>query len=212
MSTSTKKYDNMFSEVSPMKDADIKQESSTLSKSNRAANGSSKLLKNHYRATKGTAVKFITLQALTSSVTTSDREEEGVVTTSDVSVVFHQCGEATKELVAIVTQYDYTKAVEIPEILDESKPASGGCWGIKTLNLLKSPTSVLLNTIKFNPADAPSRQTQVWMLEKICASVSSDLKKLVDFKFDILPVSQQEGSVYLKLLFDIIYNMTKPVV
>ena len=220
MSTSTNKYDTLFSEVSPMKDADIKKESSTLSESNRGAKGSSELLKNHHRATKGTTNKFITLQALTSSVTTSDTEEEGVVTTSDVSVVFQQCGEATKELVAIVTQYDYTKAVEIPEILDESKPASSGRWGTKTLNLLKNPTSVSLDTIKkyvsdtmqFTPADAPSRQTQVWMLETIRASVSSDLKTLVDSKFDILPVAQQGGSVYLKMLFDIIYNMTEPVV
>jgi hypothetical protein len=109
-----------------MKDADIKQESSTLSESNRGAKGSSELLKNHYRATKGTKTKFITIQALTSSGITTDTEEEGVVTTSDVSVVFQQCGEATKELLGIITQYDYHKAVEIPELVDETKAPSSG--------------------------------------------------------------------------------------
>ena len=220
MSTSTNKYDTLFSEASAMQDADIKQESSTLSESNRGAKGSSELLKNHYRATKGTTTKFITIQALTSSGITSDVEEEGVVTTSDVSVVFQQCGEATKELLGITTQYDYHKAVEIPELVDETKAPSSGRWGTKTINLLKNPTSVSLNDIKkyvadtmqHTPTDSPARQTQLWMLEVIRGSISIDLKTLVDTKFDVLPVSQQGGSVYLKLVFDIIYNMTEPVI
>ena len=220
MSTSTNKYDNLFSEISAMKDADIKQESSTLSENNRGAKGSSELLKNHYRATKGTKTKFITIQALTSSGITNDTEEEGVVTTSDVSVVFQQCGEATKELTGIVTQFDYHKAVEIPELVDATKAPSSGRWGTNTLNLLKNPTSASLDVIKeyvsdtmqYTPPDSPARQTQLWLLETVRDSISSDLKALADTKFDVLPVSQQGGSVYLKLIFDIIYNMTEPVI
>ena len=218
MSTSMNKYDNMFSKVSPMKDEDIKQESSTLSENNRGAKGSSELQKNHHRATKGTGTKFITLLALTSSGTTTDTEEEGVVTTSDVSVMFRQAEEATKQLEAIITQYDYHKAVEIPEY--KTKPASSGRWGIATTNLLKHPTKVSLDTLKeyasdtmkHTPVNSPVRQTQIWFLETVRESVSMDLRILVDSKFDVLPLSEQGGSVYLKLLFDIIYNMTEPVI
>ena len=74
-----------------MDDKDITQESSTLSENNRGAKGSSELQKNHYCATKGTETKFITLLGLTSGVTATDTEENGVIPTSDVSVVYRQC-------------------------------------------------------------------------------------------------------------------------
>ena len=93
-----------------MKDDDIMQEYSTLSENNRGAKGSSELLKNHYRATRGTITeKFIALQALASSGTTTDTEEDGVITTSDVLVVNEQCEGATKQMKVIVTQYDLHK-------------------------------------------------------------------------------------------------------
>lgn len=220
MSASTNKYDNLFSAATPMSVEDIKKESSTLSENNRGAKGSQELLKNHYRATKGTAQKFITLQALTSSGTTTDTEEEGVVSTSDVSVVYQYCAEATKELETIIAQFDYYKAVDIPELLDESQLASNGRWGATTTNLLKNPTLVSLDTVKAYTRDtmqltqpnAPARQTQGWFLECVRASISIDLRTLVDSKFDALPITEQGGSVYLKLLFDIIYNMTEPVI
>ena len=135
-------------------------------------------------------------------------------------MVFQQCGEATKELTRIVTQYDYHKAVVIPELVDASKAPSSGRWGTKPVNLLKNPTAVLLDNIKeyvsdtmqYTPPDSPAKQTQLWLLETIRDSLSNDLRTLADSKFDVLPVSQQGGSVYLKLIFDIIYNMTEPVV
>lgn len=203
-----------------MDDKDIRQESSVLSEKDRGAKGSSELLKNHHRATKGTEIKFITLQGLTSGGTTTDSEENGLVATSDVSVVFRQGAEATKQLQAIVTRFDYHKAIDIPELLDESKPASSGRWGSKTTNLLENPASISLeivrkyvkDTMQNTPDDAPARQTQSWMKETIQDSISGDLRTLVDGKFDALPISEQGGSVYLKLLFDIIYNMTEPVI
>ena len=203
-----------------MDDKDIRQESSVLSEKDRGAKGSSELLKNHHRATKGTEIKFITLQGLTSGGTTTDSEENGLVTTSDVSVVFRQGAEATKQLQAIVTRFDYHKAIDIPELLDESRPASSGQWGNKTTNLLENPASIPLATVRKyvkdtmqnTEDDAPARQTQLWSLESVRASLSIDLRFLVDGKFDVLPITEQGGSVYLKLLFDIVYNMTEPVI
>lgn len=203
-----------------MDDKDIRQESSVLSEKDRGAKGSSELLKNHHRATKGTEIKFITLQGLTSGGTTTDSEESGLVATSDVSVVFRQGAEATKQLQAIVARFDYHNAIDIPELLDESKPASSGRWGSKTTNLLENPALISLATVRMyvkdtmqnTPDDSPARQTQGWMKETIQDSISGDLRTLVDSKFDALPISEQGGSVYLKLLFDIIYNMTEPVI
>ena len=220
MSTSTNKYDVLFSRSNPMDDKDITQESSTLSEKDRGSKGSSELQKNYSRATKGTETKFITLLGLTSGATTTDIEEKGVIPTSDVAVVYRQCAEATKQFQAIVARFDYHKAVNIPELLDESKPPSSGRWGPKTTNLLENPTSVSLehvkmyskDTMQYTEDDAPAMQTQGWTLDSIRASISIDLRTLVDGKFEVLPISEQGGSVYLKLLFDIIYNMTEPVI
>ena len=66
--------------------------------------------------------------------------------------------------------------------------------------------------MQFTQPNAPARQTQGWFLESVRASISIDLRTLVDSKFDVLPIPEQGGSVYLKLLFDIIYNMTEPVI
>ena len=85
-----------------MDDKDITQESSTLSEKDRGAKGSPELQKNHARATKGTETKYITLLGLTSGGTTTDTEEKGVIPTSDVSVMYRQCAEVTKQFQAIV--------------------------------------------------------------------------------------------------------------
>ncbi len=202
-----------------MSDEDIKQESSCLAEGNRGAKGSVELQKNYARATKGTTKKFMTIQGLTSSGLTSETEEEGAITTSDISVVFQNCAEATKDLEQIVVMYDYKGAVYIPILNDATLDASSGRWSNKTVSLLDSPTAVSLDTIKlyvhdtykYSKPDAPARQTQDWLLATLRNSTSSDLRTLVDKKFDTLPVSEQGGSVYLKMIFDIVYNMTDPV-
>ena len=43
-------------------------------------------------------------------------------------------------------------------------------------------------------------------------SISNNLQSLVDKKFACLPVSKQGGSVYIKLLLNIVYNLTDTVI
>ena len=219
-STTRNKYDILFSNNTPLGDEEIRQESSTLSESDRGTKGSPEYNKNHHRATLGTSTKFITLSALTSKGITTEIEEEGVISTSDISIMFQQCGQATKQLMEIVTKFDYVKAVEIPVYADASKPASGGRWSNKTINILENPALVTLDHVKaysadiirLTPVNSSARQTQVWFLESVRNSLSEDLQTLVDDKFYVLPLDEQGGSVYLKLLFDIVYNMTEPVI
>jgi hypothetical protein len=218
-STTTSKYGNLFSSTH-LDDDEIKQESSFLSENDRGAKGSSELTKNYIRATKGTRTKLITLRALRLSNITTKTEEEGVIDTTDIWIMFQQCGLATKQLKEICTTFDYYKGVEIPEYVDSSKPATSGQWSNKTINILDNPTSVTLEHVKAytsdlircTPTNSTARQTQFWLLDAVRDSVSGDLKTLVDDKFDVLPVDEQGGSVYLKLLFDIVYNMTEPVI
>ncbi len=218
-SATTSKYDNLFASTD-LDDDDIKLESSFLSENDRGAKGSPELAKNYIRATKGTNTKFITLRSLKSNNVTTETEEDGVIDTADISTVFQQCGLATKQFKEICTEFDYGKMVEIPEYADSSKPATKGRWSNKTINLLENPTSVSLEHVKAytsdlirrTKADSTARQTQFWSLKALQKSVSGDLKTLIDDKFDVLPIDEQGGSVYLKLLFDIVYNMTEPVI
>jgi hypothetical protein len=218
-SATTSKYDKLFSS-NPLGDDEIKQETSFLSEKDRGVKGSSELTKNYIRATRGAKTKFITLKALASSGTTTDTEEDGVISTSDISIMFQQCAQASKQLKEIVTQFDYHKGVEIPDYADSSKPATNGRWANKTTNILENPTSVTLDhvraytsdLIRCTPPNSTEWQTQYWLLDTVRDSVSADLKTLVDYKFDVLPVDEQGGSVYLKMVFDIVYNMTEPLI
>ena len=150
---------------------------------------------------------------------TGETGEEGVITTSDIPVVFQTCAKASKDLARIVVMYDYT-AVNIPVLCDSSKDPSNERWRNKTVNLLHNPTGVTIervkqythNVLKFIPKTDPARKTQDWLLTTIKNSTSNNMWALVDKKFDRLPVCEQGGSVYLKLLFDIVYNMTDTVI
>ncbi len=217
--TTTSRYDNIFSS-SAIGDDEIIQESSFLSEKDRGAKGSPELLKNYLRATKGTHTKYVALKALASNSITTETEEEGVIFTSDIAIMFQQCALATKQLQEIATQFDLLKAIEIPLFADSSKPASKGRWSNKTINILENPTTLPLDhvraynkdMIRNTPPNSTERQTQYWLLEAVRNSTEANLKTLVNDKFDKLPVDERGGSVYLRILFDIVYNMTEPVV
>ena len=80
---------------------------------------------------------------------------------------------------------------------------------VKTLSLdeVKEYASDVLN---FDKQNGTGRQDQHWLLKLIRNSCSSDLRDIVDETFNELPVHQQGGSVYLKLIYDVIFNMTEP--
>jgi hypothetical protein len=81
--------------------------------------------------------------------------------------------------------------------------------GTLTLDAVKEYTS---DTLKFDKTDGTGRQDQHWLLKLIRNSCLSDLRDIVDETFNKLPVHQQGGSVYLKLIYDVVFNMTEPVI
>jgi len=219
MSATTNVLDQLFAVYqTPMSKKDIIQELSCLAAIDRRAKGSTELQKSFACATKGTTTKFMTIKGL--SKETGDTEEEGVTTTSDISVVFQTCAKASKDLERIVVMYNYNTSINISFLCDANKDPSSGQWSNKTVNLLPNPMGVTIksvkkythNVLKFSPKTDPARQTQDWRLATIKASTSTDLRALVNKKFDRLPVSKQGCSVYLTLLYNIIYNMTDTVI
>jgi hypothetical protein len=78
-----------------------------------------------------------------------------------------------------------------------------------TLDAVKEYTS---DTLKFDKANGTGRQDQHWFLKLIPNSFSSDLCDIDDKTFNVLPVHQQSRSVYLKLIYDVVFKMTKPVI
>jgi hypothetical protein len=201
-----------------MSNKDIMQESSCLAAKDCGAKGLTKLQKNFVCATKSTTTKYMTIKGLSKEI--GETEEEGVITTSDIAAVFQTCAEASKDLERIVVIYNYNTAVNIPVLCDSSKDPSSGQWINKTVNLLHNPTGVTIETVKqythnvlkFSPKTDPTRQTQDWLLTAIKNSTRNNLWAHIDKNFDRLPVWEQDGSVYLKMIFDIVYNMTYTVI
>jgi hypothetical protein len=82
---------------------------------------------------------------------------------------------------------------------------------VKTLTLDKVKV-YSSDILKFDKTNGIGRQDQHWLLKLICNSCLSDLRNIVDKTFNKLPVHQQRGSVYLKLIYDVVFNMTKPII
>ena len=57
---------------------------------------------------------------------TSENEEDGAIDTSDISVVFQKCAEATKDLEHIIVMYEYKGTMNIPLLNDANLDASKG--------------------------------------------------------------------------------------
>ena len=107
----------------------------------------------------------------------------------------------------------------IPKLVDKTSAANSGKWAAPTTDMLEDVNTLTLDavkeytsdTLKFDKANGTGRQDQHWLLKLIHNSCLSDLRDIVDKTFNKLPVHQQGGSVYLKLIYDVVFNMTEPV-
>ena len=123
-------------------------------------------------------------------------------------------------LMDCVKQFDMSDATTIPSLLNKTATANSGKWGGQTVDMLDNVKTLCLEDIqeytsgilKFDKTDGTLRQDQKWLLKLVPNSCSSNLQDIINETFRQLPIHQQEGSVYLKLIYDVIFNMTEPVV
>ena len=123
-------------------------------------------------------------------------------------------------LMDCVKQFDMQDAILIPALVDKSLAANNGKWAGPTTNMLEDVKTLSLDamkeytsdTLKFDKVNETGRQDQHWLLKLIHNSCSSDHWDIIDETFNELSVHQQGRSVYLKLIFDIVFNMTEPVI
>jgi hypothetical protein len=117
-----------------------------------------------------------------------------------------------------VKQFDMSDATAIPSLLNKTAATNSGKWGGQTVDMLDNVKTLCLEDIqeytsdilKFNKTDGTLRQDQKWLLKLVCNSCSSDLQDIANETFNYLPIHQQGGSVYLKLIYDVI--LTEPVI
>jgi len=115
-----------------------------------------------------------------------------------------------------------TSTIEIPSIVDDTKDPHDGKWGGTPTNLCKKVMAVDMETIKAYVKDilecdkggdeGLGRMDQKWLLLLLRNSCSSDLLNLVDKTFLKLDSCYQGGTVYLKMIFDIIFAKSTTVV
>ena len=212
------KFDAMFPAVgTPCSDEDIAKEMATLAKGNRGTGKD--LAKNLSLATASLEFKFGVTNGLTIR-NSSGEIEDGNYSSNEIADIFSNNGRVMRCLKDRVQQFDMQDAIMIPKLVDKTLAANSGKWASPTTDMLEDVKTLTLDavkeytsdTLKFDKANGTGRQDQHWLLKLIRNSCSSDLRDIVDKTFNELPVHQQGGSVYLKLIYDVVFNMTEPVI
>jgi hypothetical protein len=220
MLSTTSKFDAIFPGVgSPCSDEDIAKEMTTLAKGNRRTG--KELAKNLSLATASLEFKFGVTNGLT-ICNSSGKIDDGNYSSNEIANanIFSNNGRVMRCLMDLIKQFDMQDAVMIPTLINKSLDASKGKWGGSTTDMLEDVKTLSLDNIKeysldilkFDHANGTGSQDQQWLLKLIPNFCSSDLCNIVDETFNKLPIHQQGGSVYLKLIYDIMFNMTKPFV
>jgi hypothetical protein len=147
----------------------------------------------------------------------SGKIKDGNCSSNDIADIFSNYGRVMRCLMDRVKQFDMQDAILIPMLVDKSLGANNRKWAGPTTAMLEDVKTLSLDAIKeyssdtlrFDKANGTGRQDQHWLLKLICNSCSSDLWDVIDETFKELPVHQQGGSVYLKLIYDVVFNMTE---
>jgi hypothetical protein len=212
------KFDAMFQSVgTPCMEAEIAQEMATLPKGN---GGSGKdLVKNINYATALSEFKFGVTSGLIIQ-NTHGEIEVGNYASNEIANIFSNNSRVMCCLMDQVKQYDMEDATNIQTLIDDSMDANKGKWGAPTINMLKDVKTLSMENVKaytfdvlkFDHKNGTGHQDQLWLLKLVQNSCSSDLCDIANEKFNVLPVNQQRGLVYLKLIYNVIFNMNKPVV
>ena len=148
--------------------------------------------------------------------------EDGNISANEIGTAWEGSSRFVHELIVRVDTYDMASAINIPEIVDDSKDPHAGKWGGTVTNLCKQVMVVDLERIKEYTKDiiecdeegdaGLARMDQKWLLQLVRKSCSTDLVDLVDRSFYKLDICYQGGSVYLKMVFDIIFAKSTKVV
>lgn len=148
--------------------------------------------------------------------------EDGNVSANEIGIAWERAGRFIHDLTLRIERYDMSSTIEIPSIVDETKEPHDGKWGGTPINLCKKVMAVDMETIKAYVKDilecdkegdaGLGCMDQKWLLLLLRNSCSSDLLNLVDKTFLKLDSCYQGGTVYLKLVFDIIFAKSTVVV
>jgi hypothetical protein len=218
MSTNVSKFDALFPGVgTPCSDEDIAKEMATLSKSN--CGTGKELTKNLALATASLEFKFGVTNGLTIR-NFGGEIKNGNYSSNEIANIFSNNGHVMQCLMDCIKQYDMQDTILIPKLIDKTFDANKGKWGRPTTDMLKDVKTLTLDKVneyssdflKFDKINGTGCQDQHWLLKLICNSCLSDLNNIVHKTFNKLPVHQQGGSDYLKLIYDVVFNMTEPVV
>jgi hypothetical protein len=201
----------------PCTDAEIAQEMATLAKGDHRSGKD--LIKIMNYATAPLEFKFGVTSGLTIKNTHGEIEDSNY-TSNEIADIFPNNGRVLHCLVDWVKQYDMEDATNIPMLNEDLVDANKGKWGAPTIDMLEDVKTLSMKNVKaytsdvlkFKQKNGTGHQDQLWLLKLVQNSCSSYLCDIANKKFIVLPVNQQGGLVYLKLIYNVIFKMTEPVV
>jgi hypothetical protein len=196
-------------------DENIAKEMATFAKAN--CGTGKELAKNLSLATASLEFKFGVTNGLTIRNSSGKIEDGNYSSNADI---FSNNGRVMRCLMDHVKQFDMQDEIMIPKLIDKALDANKGKWSGPTTDMLEDVKTLTLDEVKeyasdilkFDKSNGTGCQDQHWLLKLIRNSCSSHLRDIVDETFNELPVHKQGRSVYLKLIYDVVFNMTEPVI
>ena len=115
-----------------------------------------------------------------------------------------------------------TSAIEMRLVIDETKSHPTEKYGTSTVDLLQDIGDIDIEAVKEYSGDimlygkpgedGVHRQNQEWLLRLIRNNVSSSIAALIEPIFDELEAKHRNGSVYLKLVLDLVFMIDDNVI
>ena len=149
-------------------------------------------------------------------------EENPDLETSEIAVIFSKNTHVVDKLARVLKEYDMTSAIEMHLVIDVNKTHPTEKYGTSTVDLLQNIGEIDIEAVKeysgdimlydMPGEDGVHRQNQEWLLRLIRNNVSSSIAALIEPVFDKLKPKHQNGSVYLKLVLDLVFMIDDNVI
>ena len=210
----------MFGSTDPLSEEDVRSLMTKHKKESRKSLSEKELNRVLEAATAPLGQQLVVQSSLGTSQVTG--EESTDLNTTEIATLYAY-NAVTKEMMRRrVTDYDMTSAALVYRVTNSNASHPTAMFGGDPINLLLEIGTVTIdevktfssNVMKYDKpgADGVYRQNLVWALHLLRRVVSTSVATLIDPVFETLPIFEQNGMVYLKMVDDLIFQIDDHVI
>jgi len=213
---STNKYAARFARTTAVTINELRAEQTVVSRANRGAKGSKERLKTQKAATEALETKFGVPKHFVSNV--NGESETGNIQSERLSEIIVSSARKTKKLKERCADYDLSSALLIPVVVDGNATMPCNRWGGQERDLLENFGSISLEECMAWTKDTlqhggdEDQADQTWLLQLMRNSCTEEILTRIDANFEELEPAYKGGTVFIKLMFNVIIDLTDSVV